>query len=174
MNKSILNKKNIIYHGINIIFIGLLILLDQWTKALTVQKLKGTDGFPIIKDVFELYYVENRGVAFGMMQNQKGMILTVTIILMLAILFFLHKVKDMPHGLFGRICLIMIAAGGIGNMIDRIVNGFVTDLFSFVLIHFPVFNVADIYIVCGTILISIYILFFSEDKKDESIEQKEN
>lgn len=164
MNKRLFSPKIIGYYLFNLICIVILLFFDQWTKQLASKNLKDAKAFPIIPKVFELYYLENRGVAFGMMQNQKVFILTMTIVLMAMVLYFLHKVHKMKHSIFARIALILIASGGIGNMIDRILNGFVTDFFSFVLINFPIFNVADIYIVVGTAMVCIYILFFSEEK----------
>lgn len=169
VNKKIFSPTTLGYFFINLISIVALLVIDQWTKQLATTHLKGTSGIPIIKDVFELYYLENRGVAFGMMQNQKPIIVAVGMIMMTVVFLFLFKLKNAPKANFVRICLILIAAGGIGNMIDRLCNSFVTDLFSFVLIHFPIFNVADIYIVVGTILLSIYILFFSEEPKEKSV-----
>ena len=163
VNKKLLSIKAVGYYLSNLIGIVFLLLIDQWTKQLAVIKLKGTNGIPIIPKVFELFYLENTGVAFGMMKNQKGFILCVTILLVGVVFYALHKIQHRNHFLYIRICLLLILAGGIGNMIDRIANGFVVDFFSFVLIHFPIFNVADIYIVVGTILFCIYILFFNEE-----------
>lgn len=167
MNKKFISPKVLGYFFVNLISIVVLLVFDQWTKQLATTHLKGTDGIPIIQNVFELYYLENRGVAFGMMQNQKLLIVSVGMIMMIVVFFFLFKVREAKNATFARICLIMIASGGIGNMIDRLCNGFVTDFLYFILIHFPIFNVADIYIVVGTILLSIYILFFSEEPKDK-------
>lgn len=174
MNKKIISPKTLGYFLVNLISIVVLLVLDQWTKQLASTHLKGSSGISIIKDVFELYYLENRGVAFGMMQNQKPIIITVGLIMMIVVFFFMFRVKEAKNAAFARVCLILIAAGGIGNMIDRLCNDFVTDFFSFVLIHFPIFNVADIYIVVGTILLSLYILFFSEDTKKESENKIDN
>ncbi|MBQ9140477.1 MAG: signal peptidase II, partial [Lachnospiraceae bacterium] len=100
-----------------------------------------------------------RGVAFGMFQNQRFMILLVGIIFMSVILFMIHKMPVNKKFIILHIVFSCIIAGGIGNMIDRISLGYVVDFISFVLINFPIFNVADCYVVCATIVLFIMFLF---------------
>jgi len=148
------NKKKLFLIDCSLII--LFLVLDQFTKFLAVQKLMNKPAFVIIKNVLELDYLENRGVAFGMFQNQKVVILLSTIVLLAVIGFIMYK---MPSGSKYNILHFVfsaIIAGGLGNMIDRLRLDYVIDFISFVLIDFPIFNVADCFIVCGT-----FVLFLS-------------
>lgn len=140
------------------------ILLDQYTKWLAVTHLK--DGpVAIIKDVFELQYLENRGAAFGIMQNQQlFFIITGSILLIFAVILYI-RIPQTQRLLPLRICIILIAAGAIGNMIDRIRLNYVIDFFYFKLIDFPIFNVADIYVTVATFCIAFLILFYYKEEE---------
>ena len=141
-----------------------LIFLDQFTKLLAVKHLKGRPAIPLISGVFELDYLENRGSAFGMFQNQKFFILLVSFVFLAVLLFLLFKLPEGKKYNWLHFVIVVIIAGGIGNMIDRFRLEYVVDFFSFVLIHFPVFNVADIYIVVATVLLAVLILFVYGDE----------
>lgn len=133
------------------------LLLDQFTKYMAIVKLQNKPSFVIVEGVLELTYLENRGSAFGMFENKKIMILFVGILFMTCIFAFLVRIPEKRKFCSLHILFTMIIAGGIGNMIDRLRLGYVVDFISFVLIHYPIFNVADIFIVCGTI--SLFLLF---------------
>lgn len=143
-----------------------IVLLDQFTKYLTVIRLKPAKSVPVIEGVFSFTYVENRGAAFGILQNQKWffIVITIAICIVIAYYIFTHSGENMLLS----ISLAMILGGAIGNLIDRIRLGYVVDMFHFTLINFPVFNVADSFVVIGTALLAYYILFISE-KTDISI-----
>lgn len=150
---------------IEIIAAILLVALDYITKQLAVAKLMGKNAFVIIKGVFELDYLQNYGTAFGMFQNKRFMILVVGVIFMAVVLWALYKIPAEKKYAAMHICLLGILAGGIGNMIDRFFYGYVIDFFSFCLIHFPVFNVADCYITVSVFL--LLILFFFVYKEED-------
>ncbi len=152
---------------IAIVAVVLGVILDQYTKALAVKHL--ADGpIPIIKDVFELQYLENRGAAFGMLQGQQTFFFIITIITLLLIAILYIRMPHTKHFLPLRICLVAIVAGAIGNMIDRVSLHYVIDFFYFKLINFPIFNVADIYATCASILLIALLIFYY---KDEDIDQ---
>ena len=138
------------------IVILLLIGLDQLSKIWAINDLKAIGSIPIIQNVFHLTYVENRGAAFGMFQNNQIVFVLIALVASIFGLYYLHK-KKIP--MVGRVGIILIIAGAIGNLIDRVRLGFVVDYFDFRFIWEYVFNVADIYVVVGTILLCIYILF---------------
>ncbi len=138
------------------IMIVLMIVLDQLVKYWAFTRLSVIGTIPLIDSVFHLTYVENHGAAFSILQNQRWLFLILTPIIMAGILYVLHK--KMVYAKTGRVGLYLILAGAVGNLIDRIWHGFVVDLFDFRLIHFPVFNVADIYVVCGVALFFYYYL----------------
>lgn len=143
--------------------VSLLVALDQLTKYVAFNYLQSINSIPIIKDVFHLTFVKNRGAAFGILQNQRWFFIIMTVSVLIGIIYYYkHLPKYKPYG-FIRFALILISAGAIGNLIDRIRLGFVIDFFDFCLINFPVFNIADICVVIGTILLTWFILFTPED-----------
>jgi signal peptidase II len=143
-----------------LIILGL-IGLDQISKFLAVKYLVNIGSIPIIKDIFHLTYVENRGAAFGMFQNNQMVFVVVALAACIFGLYYLYK-KQL--NLLGKSAIILIIAGAIGNLIDRVRLGFVVDYFDFRIVWNYVFNVADVFVVIGTILLCIYIIFFENDK----------
>ena len=143
-----------------IILTLILVALDQLVKYWAFTELSVLGTIPIIDTVFHLTYVENRGAAFSILQNQRWLFLILTPLIVAAIIFVLYKKRI--YSKIGRIGLYLVLAGALGNLIDRIWHGFVVDLFDFRLIHFPVFNVADIYVVCGVVLFFYYYLIQHE------------
>ena len=141
-----------------------LIIIDQYTKHLAVLHLKDKPAFSIIDGVFELNYLENRGAAFGMLQNQKGFFLLVSCIVLIAIGYILVKMPEDKKYNIMHILLVLIASGAIGNMIDRIRLEYVVDFFYFVLINFPIFNMADIYVSVACVLLAVIMLFVYKDE----------
>lgn len=152
-----------IFFLIDLLLAIVLIGLDQLTKYLALTRLKGNDAIVIIKNVLEIDYLENRGSAFGMFQNQKLFLLTVGFLFLAIVLFIMYRSPSNKRFLAFHLCLSGILAGGIGNMIDRFRFSFVVDFVSFVLIHFPVFNVADCYIVISVFVMMFLFLFIYKD-----------
>lgn len=138
----------------------LVVVLDQTSKYAAVKHLKGNSPHVIIKDFFQLHYVENFGAAFGILQNRKMFFIIVSSIVIIGILFFIFKGSYNLNRLM-EISLIIFLGGAIGNLIDRIRLGYVIDFLSFRLgsgYDFPVFNIADISIVISTFLIMAMVL----------------
>ena len=157
-------KKRVLRALLDVFVIGLLIVLDRYSKNLAVLKLKDKPSFIIWDGVFELCYLENRGAAFGIMQNMKYFFLAVAVIMIAFVLYALLRLPADKKYILFEICLMLIGAGAVGNMIDRLTTEYVVDFFYFVLINFPIFNVADIYVSLACILLIIGILFvFKED-----------
>ncbi|MCF6462712.1 signal peptidase II [Clostridium sp. Cult1] len=142
-------------------FLGVLIIvLDQVSKFAAVKYLKGRSPYIIVENFFQLCYVENLGAAFGILQNKKVFFIFVTSIVAISIIFFLAKNSNNISQLL-KIGLVMLLGGAIGNLIDRVRFGYVVDFISFKFgkgYDFPVFNVADIFIVSGTILVMALVL----------------
>ena len=157
-------KKKAKWLSIDFICVLILIALDQFTKSLAIGKLKGQDAFPLIENIFELDYVENRGAAFGLYQDRKILLLIIGTVFMIAVIMVLVRIPLEKKYMIYHFTVASILAGGFGNMLDRIIKGYVVDFFSFVLIHFPVFNVADIYITLSCIgLLALHLFVYSED-----------
>lgn len=141
----------------------LIIIFDIITKRIAVFSLKDISTVPIIQDILHLTYVENRGAAFGMLQNQRWIFMIVTVIVIIAIIYF--KTKNKSTFKLLDLGLSFVLGGAVGNMIDRVILGYVVDFIDFRIINFPVFNVADIFVVIGAIILVIFYIFF--DKAEE-------
>lgn len=148
------------------------IFIDQITKWLVVHNLKGKDSITIIPNVFELHYLENRGAAFGMLQNKQIIFLIGASIVLIAIGYLYGKIPHMSRYFRLRFCAVLVCAGAIGNMIDRIRLNYVIDFFYFSLIDFPIFNVADCYVVVACVLFAILVLFYYKDEDFAWISRK--
>ena len=145
--------------GYGLIFFSIL-GLDQFTKYLALLKLKPIDnGQSVSVDlwpgVFGLNYEENTGAAFSILSNNTWILILLTIVLCTLILLLL--LRGDVRSSWGRVALILVFSGGIGNLIDRVFRGFVVDMFDFYLIDFAVFNVADIFVCCGC---GLFVLLF--------------
>ena len=112
-----------------------------------------------IKNVFELYYLENRGAAFGIFQGKRVIFLIITIIILVFLAYCFWRIPYTRKYATLRGVLVLIAAGAVGNFIDRMYNGYVVDFFYFKVINFPIFNVADIYVTCSAIFLAVLLIF---------------
>lgn len=140
---------------------SILIFLDQITKYVAVKYLKNKRPYVIIEDFFQFAYVENRGAAFGILEHKRAFFIIITLIIIVFLTFYLVKYKDTMNTL-SIFTFSMLIAGSAGNLIDRVRLGYVVDFISFKLLYgynFPVFNMADIFIVCSTILIVFLVMF---------------
>ena len=146
--------------------IAVTVFIDQITKYLAVLYLKGKPAKVIIDGVFELQYLENRGAAFGMMQNMQYVFVAGAVVICIIILYLYIRMPYTFRYLPLRICAVLLCAGAIGNMIDRIRLNYVIDFFYFSLIDFPIFNVADCYVVIACIAFALLILFYYRDDND--------
>lgn len=139
----------------------IIIILDQITKFAAVKFLRDNSPYVVIKDFFQLYYVENTGAAFGIFKNCRILFIIVSILVIIFVILFMFKYLNTLNNTM-KIALALFIGGSIGNLIDRIRIGYVVDFISFKLpfgYDFPVFNVADTFIVISTILIMVMILF---------------
>ncbi len=140
-----------------------LIAVDQITKIWAVTQLHEAERIiPVIEGVFELHYTENRGVAFGMLQGQLWLFVPLTLLIVTLFGVMLLRSPLRHYKLF-TIPAVMIIAGAIGNLIDRILYGYVIDFLYFRLIDFPIFNFADCCVVIGAILLVVFFLFVWKD-----------
>ena len=146
-----------------------LVALDQLVKLWTLKVLKPGGPIPIIPGVLELSYVENRGAAFGILQNRQWLFIAITVLVVLGIILLVPRIPRERHYLGLRLCAYFILAGAAGNMIDRIIRGYVVDMIYFRLIDFPVFNVADIYVTCSAFALIFLMIFFYKDEDLEKI-----
>ena len=137
-----------------IIVVG--IIADQVFKNWVVANIQLGDTKKIWPDVLSLTYIKNDGAAWSSFSGQQWFFLVLTPIVLIVALWFLWKKMGQNWYFAG---LTLIIAGALGNFIDRVRQGFVVDMFDFRLIHFPVFNVADIFICAGGVLFVLYFMF---------------
>ena len=141
---------------IGIILFVLLVLADQLTKLYALNVVKKEGYVEVIKNFYHLVYVENRGAAFGIMQNKQWFFIIITIIVFAVFGYVLYKYKIEGKLFFAAAVLIL--SGGFGNLIDRVFRGYVVDFLQFSFFN-PVCNVADYYITIGAVLLVISVMF---------------
>ncbi len=144
------------------------VFTDQMTKYLAVLYLKGQPAEVIIDGVFELRYLENRGAAFGMMQNMQYIFVAGAVLVCAVIVYLYVRLPDAARYIPLRVCSVLLCGGAAGNLIDRIRLDYVIDFLYFSLIDFPIFNVADCYVVTACIAFALLILFYYRDDEDFS------
>lgn len=149
-----------------ILAVLLMIAADQLVKYWAFTSLQAQHTIPLIENVFHLTYVENRGAAFSLFAQFDSRWIFVALAVIITVAIFAVLRKRYIQTTLGRWSLVLVAAGALGNAIDRVIHGFVVDMFDFRLIHFPVFNVADIFICIGGVLFVIYFMFQHKDDKE--------
>ena len=150
----------------------LCIAADQAVKLYVVSRLALYESAPLIPGVVELLYVQNTGAGFSLLEGYTWVLTAVTAVLMAGIAVLLVK-KRCPHPL-AMWTMTAILGGGLGNLIDRVRLGYVVDMFNFQFMRYPVFNVADILVVCGTIGFAAYYLFLHDREKPEEAKEPEH
>lgn len=147
-----------------------LVALDQWVKWWVTVNIPYTvpmdEPLPFIPRVLGLNHARNTGGAWSMLNQHTWLLTVVSILVALVILFVL--VRRLIRHPFGVITLTMVLAGAVGNLIDRVRLGYVVDMFQTLFINFPIFNVADICVVCGGIAFCIYFAFCYEKWEKKS------
>lgn len=149
---------------------ALLVLADQLIKLWMLANLAGNPPILLIPHLLQLTYVENRGMAFGMLQGRVGLLsIVTTLVLVAGVVVVVKGMLKHPLALWS---VGLIIAGGAGNLIDRVFRSFVVDYLDISpLFSFPVFNLADCCVVIGTILLLLYVLFFEEKSKKRAAER---
>ena len=144
----------------------LLVVIDQITKLLTLSHIKPVGTMEIVKNILSFTYVENRGAAFGILQDARWVFIAVTVVIIA--LFIAYTLKKKPESKLYYVAASLITSGGIGNLIDRMFRGFVVDMIEVKFIDYPVFNFADCCVVVGSILLCLFILIIDTktEKKD--------
>ncbi|MCH8004229.1 MAG: signal peptidase II [Nanoarchaeota archaeon] len=131
----------------------IIILFDQITKFLIRINFQLNETFPIIKNIFRLTYIHNFGAGFGILQQQKWILIFISLIVIGVIFYYFDRIKDKEILL--QVLVGFVLGGTIGNLIDRIIYGFVIDFIDFRI--WPIFNVADSFVTIGVIGLIIYL-----------------
>ena len=136
----------------------LITAFDQLTKFLAVKYLKGNEPVDFIKGIVRFNYSENTGMAFSMLSGARWLFVVLTVIVCAGILWYLFSNRAKHLWLYWS--LGVVCAGGIGNLIDRLWLGYVRDFLRFDFITFPIFNVADVALVTGVIMLIVNIVIW--------------
>lgn len=165
-----LNKNKIKNSVVAISVMALLVAVDQIIKYFVELKLKPIGISPLIPGFLQLHYHRNDGAMMGFLEGKTVLvtILAVACMIALIVLMFSNVVKTK----LDYICLVMIATGGIGNIIDRIFRGYVVDYIEYLFIDFYIFNFADCLITVGAFMMIFYQIYLavkeSKEKKEQS------
>lgn len=152
---------------ISLVAAALLVAADQGIKAWATAQLMPVGVMAVLPGIVELRYVLNDGMAFSMLAGKQGILIGVTSLMLIGVLVWLLR-GDMP--LLERISWTLVLGGGIGNLIDRVLNGVVVDYINVLFMHFAVFNFADICVCCGVGLLILSILLDGRHGKAASDE----
>ena len=150
---------SLVYYGL---FVGFIVAADQITKYLTVANISLYESFPFLPGLLDLTYVQNTGAAFSSFEGQQWLFALIFAVFTGLIVYEYFK-NTMGFTTFEKWCIAAIYGGGLGNMIDRVRLGYVVDMIETTFMEFPVFNVADCFITCGSILIITHLIFFNKD-----------
>ena len=145
-----------------VIFVGAVVLADQFTKALVVANIPLGGHVAFLPGFLDFTYVRNTGAAFSSFEGMHWLFALIFLVFTLGI-FYEYFRKRMPFLNFERWMIAAIYAGGLGNMIDRLRLGYVVDMIETQFMEFPVFNVADCFITCGCIALFVSLGFFNKE-----------
>lgn len=152
---------------IYLIIAALIIAADQLSKYVIASNFSIGESKSVIKNIFSLTYVQNKGAAFGILQGARVFFIALTVIVLIAAIFYVVKMR--PQSRVEKTALAFVAGGAIGNFIDRAYLGYVRDFIAADFIDFPVFNIADCFVCIGALLYIIYILCEGkQNEKDKS------
>lgn len=147
---------------------AVVVLLDQFAKQLVVKNLSSSDSIHAIPGLFDFVYVKNTGAAFSILSNSTLLlgIISVLFCICAAVYWYVKK----PAHVLMRTSLALLISGAFGNAVDRLFRGYVVDFIQTAFIKFPVFNVADIAITFGAVLLCVYLIFFDKGSVNDAID----
>ena len=138
-----------------------IVAIDQVTKFITVANIPLLGNVPAIDGVFHFTFVQNTGAAFSSFEGMQWLFALIFALFTAGVIWE-FATRRMGFTTLERWCIAAVWAGGLGNMIDRVRLGYVVDMICTDFITFPVFNVADIFITCGCILLLVHLVFFNK------------
>ncbi len=152
---------------ITLIIIALLVAIDQIIKLLVIEHLEPIGSFPLIDGFIQLNYAENTGAAFGSFSGKTSLLSIFTfVIIVVGVVYLLVKKRKVD---VEYVCITLIISGGLGNLIDRVLRGFVVDYIEPLFMEFAIFNFADILVTCSCIVLVIWMLYdiYREGKREK-------
>ena len=146
----------------------LILIADQGLKYwVTLNIPLDTGHVTLIPGVLELTNIHNNGAAFSILQHAPHWIFVIFTVVFAAIAVFCLR-RNVVHGKIGRWSVVLVLAGAVGNCIDRILSGYVVDMFNFLFVRFAVFNLADIFIVVAGIALCLHVIFYRGDGSEDA------
>lgn len=160
-------KHSLLYYLLGAVWVAALVFLDQRIKTLVTEEFSGGKTSQLIPGILGLGYVENRGMAFGLLQNAQVLFVVLTVIILLFLILAYHAVPEKKRFFPLSAALVLITAGAVGNFIDRIRLGYVVDYLRLEFMEFPLFNLADCFLTWTAVATAVLLLFFykNEDLK---------
>ena len=161
-------KSKLTSWGILLVAAAVLLVLDLWLKSWAAANLLGQPSRDLIPGFLGLTYTRNTGAAFGLFAGfewGRWVLTVVKIVLMAGLLWVYHRLPAERKYWLLRTPIILIFAGGIGNLYDRMAFGYVRDMLAFLFVNFPIFNLADVYVTTGAFFGAFIILFVVKDVK---------
>ena len=158
-----------------IILIGILVSIDQLSKSIIRGHFELYESKNIIKKLFSFTYIHNEGMAWGMLEGKRIIFIILTVVILFACFFVYSNIYNISKYAPVKYGIIVLMSGALGNMIDRIEYGYVIDFIEFDFIDFPIFNIADIYVVLSMILLFAVLIFrYSNEEFDEILGIKQH
>ena len=161
----VMKKKSILY----ILLVLILVIADQISKLVVAGSFSDTTCVTVIPYMFDFVLVKNTGAAFSIFSGKTFILGIVSVLFCIALA--VYWIKSKPKSTFMNVSMSLLFGGAFGNAIDRLFRGSVIDFIKTTFMEFPVFNVADIGITCGAILLMIYFVFID---KDDTKDGKDN
>ena len=134
---------------VNSLVLVLVLILDQATKFWAESQLQTLEPIPFLNNYFELHYSQNTGMAFSLLQDRPRFLLVLISVILLTLIYYIFKEKKL------RLGIALILAGGLGNLLDRLIHGYVIDFINPLFVNFAIFNIADISLNIGMFLLFI-------------------
>ena len=161
-------KKAYIRYILEVLFFGVLVAIDLVTKTLVFDLFKDTGDFDVLDKIFAIHLAHNTGASFSILSGQLTFLTIMPIVAIVGIAALLIIRPNLPTNL--RIGAIMIAAGALGNVVDRLAFGYVRDFIDYVFldtffgIDFAIGNLADLFLLMGVVILIVYIIFEFKDE----------
>jgi len=145
---------------------AVLIGIDFFTKVLALAELKPLGSVTVLEGILDFTFVENRGAAFGMFSGARWIFIIMTIVVIVVLCYYFWKMPKTKEYHWLRVAFVLLFSGAIGNFYDRLVRGYVVDFLEVTFFDYPVFNLADIYVVLGTLLFVLLIIFVIKEESE--------
>lgn len=143
------------------------VIIDQLVKYWTINQIELHSSLPGIPNIFDFFYIQNTGAGWGILSGKMNLFFIATILILIYLIYLLYKTT--PQQRLSQIAYGLLIGGAVGNFIDRIINGYVIDMFRLLFIDFPIFNIADMALTFGVIILIAVILFDLESKGETNV-----